>query len=100
MNELYPDIRELVYYVDYDKHLGKSAIGTGAIFDGYSGPSGQNYCARVCDLVNDRGEVRHLEFGKVYSRIPSHHKAITEAIERNDVWALYTSGTKKFHYNI
>lgn len=100
MNELYPDIHELVYYVDYDKHLGKSAIGTGAIFDGYSGPSGQNYCAKVCDLVNDRGEVRHLEFGKVYSRIPSHHKAITEAIERDDVWALYTSGTKKFHYNI
>ena len=100
INELYPDIHELVYFVDYDKHLGKSAEGTGAIFDGYSGPSSQNYCVKVCDLINDRGEVRHLQFGKIYARIPSHHKAITEAIKRDDVWALYTSGTKKFHYDI
>ena len=100
LNELYPDIHTLVYFVDYDKHLGKSAIGTGAIFDGYSGFSCQNYCAKTIDLVNKNGQTKHLQSGKVYSRMPAFHREITQAIERDDIYALYTSGTKKFHYNI
>lgn len=100
LNEKYPDIHELVYYVDYDKHLGKSLESTNAIFDGYSGPSCQNYCRSTVTLVNNQGKERTLYYGKVYSRIPSHHKQITEAIKEGKILALYTSGTKKFHYNI
>lgn len=100
LNERYPDIHELVYFVDYDKHLGKSVEATGAIFDGYSGPSCQNYCRHNIVLENKYGKKRSLYYGKVYSRIPSHNKEINEAMGRGDVLALYTSGTKKFHYNI
>lgn len=100
LNDLYPDIHELVYYIDYDKHLGKSASSTNAIFDGYSGPGSQNYCAKTIDLINKDGKKRHLEFGKIYSRIPAFHKEILKAIDNDEVYALYTSGTKRFHYNI
>ena len=100
LNERYPDIHELVYFVDYDKHLGKSVEATGAIFDGYSGPSCQNYCMKNITLINKNGCKRSLHYGKIYSRIPSHNKEVNEAMERGDVLALYTSGTKKFHYNI
>ena len=100
LNEKYPDIHELVYYIDYDKHLGKSAEVTGAIFDGYSGPSSQNYCMKNLTLVNKNGVKRNLYYGKVYSRIPNHNKKVKEALEKVDILALYTSGTKKFHYNI
>lgn len=101
MNELYPDIHELVYFVDYDKHLGKSLIATGAVFDGYTGPSGQNLCIKDCDLVStDSNSIRHLKAGHIYSRFPAYHKSLFEKVEDGSVLALYSSGTKRFHFNI
>lgn len=100
LNEKYPDIHELVYFVEYDKHLGRSAISSGAIFDGYSGPSCQNYCMKNVLLENSRGQKRQLYYGKIYSRIPSHNKEVKAEMEKGNILALYTSGTKKFHYNI
>lgn len=101
MNELYPDIHELVYFVDYDKHLGKSLIATGAVFDGYTGPSGQNLCIKDCDLVStDSTSIRHLKAGHIYSRLPAYHKSLFEKVEDGSVLALYSSGTKRFHFNI
>lgn len=101
LNNLYPDIHELVYFVDYDKHLGKSLLAVNAIFDGYTGPSGQNYCIKDCTLVPSvSGTNRVLKAGHIYSRLPAYHKSLQEHIDNGDVLSLYSSGTKRFHFNI
>lgn len=96
----YPDIRELVYFVDYDKHLGRSVISTGGIFDGYTGPSIRLIPKKDVILTNSKGNTRKLEKGVVYNRMPLFHKEISKYVENNDILALYNSGTKRFHFNI
>jgi len=96
----YVHCQQLVYFVDYDLHLGKSLIANGAIFDGYTGASGRNYVNRDCDIVDSRGRIKHLQAGKFIGRQPAFHKSIIEAIKRDDVIAYYNSGTKRFHFNL
>lgn len=98
IKENYPNVHELIYYIDYDKHLGKS-VEINAVFDKYTGPSCRLYCNRTCMLSNNKQE-KILQKGNFYSRQPQFHKSVEEAIIRNDIFALYNSGTKRYHINI
>ena len=95
-HENYPNISELHYFVDFDKHCGSSLEAVGAEFVGVTPPSIRIMFSKPCELVSRDGDKFSPVPLKIYSRMPIFHKAVEEQDALGNLTTLANAGT--LHY--
>lgn len=81
------DPLKVLYYVDYNTHLGTSMNNLGFKFHSYSKYGIINVAN--CKEVEDR-------FGKVFGRKPMQNKEIQQLSQEGKVFSIYDAGVKKY----
>lgn len=84
------DIKSILYYVDYNTHIGNSMDNNDFKFEKYTGPGMRNLCL----TSNSRSKYNNIN--GVFNRIPSRHMEIKTDIENKEVASLFDSGTKRY----
>ena len=78
------DVKQVIFYSDFDHNSGSSMAGVGFEFDSYSGGGFMNYW---------------IEEGIAKQREPMRHKWVMEQMRLGKVIAIPNAGIKRFVYN-
>lgn len=79
--------QKILYYVDYNTHIGNSMSNLGFTFESYSKGG-------VVNIANCK-EVRE-KYGNVFSRKPMKNKEIQQYVNEGKVLSIYDAGVKRY----
>lgn len=78
---------KILYYVDYNTHIGNSMSNLGFNFISYSKGG-------IINISNSKETIE--KYGLVFNRRPQEHKQIQEYIDKGKIFTLYDAGVKKY----
>jgi hypothetical protein len=96
----YPSVKEVHYFVDFDKHAGTSLAAMGGRFIEVTPPSVRIIFMKECTLFNKTGDCFIPSVGKVYSRMPQYHSAVKHQDEIGNLLTLANAGTLHYVFDL
>lgn len=78
---------KVLYYVDYNTHVGNSMSNLNFIFESYSQGG-------IINVSNDLETAKH--FGEVFNRKPSKNAEIKKLTSEGRILTIYDAGVKRY----
>lgn len=85
VNNWHPN--KILYYVDYNTHIGNSMAKLGFDFVNYSKGG-------IINISNSKETIE--KYGYVFNRKPQAHKEIMEYVKQGKIFTIYDAGVKKY----